>query len=108
MLKLDLPVRTKRPRSKGLSNLVDNGYGLLELQDKLRLCSEYVDIVKFGWASSLITKNLQDKVALFNEFGVKACPGGMMFELCWWKKEIDSYQGYFSLVYLYLDQDLIQ
>lgn len=91
MLKLDLPVRTKRPRSKGLSNLVDNGYGLLELQDKLRLCSEYVDIVKFGWASSLITKNLQDKVALFNEFGVKACPGGMMFELCWWKKEIDSY-----------------
>ena len=90
-MKLKLPDRTNKPRSKGLSNLVDNGYGLVELADKLDLCADYVDIVKLGWASAYITKDLYRKVALFEKNGVEACPGGMMFELCWWQNKIDDY-----------------
>lgn len=94
MLVLDLPQRSEKPRQVGLSNLVDNGYGLAELADKLAFCHPFVDIVKLGWASAYITSTLRDKVSLFERYGIRTCPGGMMFELCWWQNKVDDLAGW--------------
>ena len=91
MLQLRLPAREDKPREIGLSNLVDNGYGIIELSDKLDFCGAYIDIVKLGWASAYITENLVEKVALFKKHNIRTCPGGMMFELCWWQRKIGEY-----------------
>jgi phosphosulfolactate synthase len=94
MLSLSLPERTAKPRTSGLSNLVDNGYGLAELQDKLSWCHDYVDIIKFGWASGYISANLVEKVALSKRYDVRPCPGGMMFELCYHQNKIEDYAAW--------------
>lgn len=91
MINFTLPERTSKPREYGLSNLVDNGYGLKELEDKLVLASEYIDIVKLGWASAHITQTLTEKVGLFRRFGIETCPGGMLFELSWWQGRMEEY-----------------
>lgn len=91
MINFNLPDRTDKPRENGLSNLVDNGYGLKELEDKLELASDYIDIIKLGWASAHITRSLTEKVKLFHRFGIETCPGGMLFELSWWQGKMDEY-----------------
>lgn len=93
-LTLSLPPRAIKPRQMGLSNLVDNGYGLAELRDKLSLYADYIDIVKLGWASAYITSALVDKIELFRHFDIRTCLGGMMFELCWWQGKIKDYAAW--------------
>jgi phosphosulfolactate synthase len=92
--KLDLPSRTRKPRENGLSNLVDNGYGLAALDDTLQLCHPFVDIVKLGWASAYITATLSKKVEMFGHYNIRTCLGGMMFEICWWQNKIDDYAAW--------------
>ncbi len=92
--KLDLPARTFKPRENGISNLVDNGYGLSHLADILSFCGDYIDIVKLGWASAYITKNLNDKIKLFREHDIQVCLGGMMFEICFWQGKIPQYEDF--------------
>lgn len=91
MINFELPDRTTKPRSNGLSNLVDNGYGLQELEDKLSLAAEHIDIIKLGWASAHITDCLKDKVSLFRSHHIQTCPGGMLFELSWWQGKVNEY-----------------
>lgn len=93
-LKLQLPDRSVKPRQKGLSNMVDKGYGLAQLEDILSFCGDFVDIIKLGWASAYITDNLQDKVNLFRKHDIETCLGGMMFEICYWQNRIDEYVGF--------------
>ena len=76
-LTLSLPPRAIKPRQMGLSNLVDNGYGLAELRDKLSLYADYIDIVKLGWASAYITSALVDKIELFRHFDIRTCLGAL-------------------------------
>jgi len=90
-LELSLPARTVKPRDSGLSNLVDNGYGIAEMEDKLSWCHPFIDIVKFGWASAYISSNLTQKVELVRRYDIRPCPGGMMFELCWQQNKIEDY-----------------
>lgn len=90
-LTLDLPERMNKPRENGISNLVDNGYGIEHLDDVLSLCHPFVDIVKIGWASAHITSNLREKVNLFSRYDIRTCLGGMMFEICWWQGQIEAY-----------------
>lgn len=87
---LELPQRTAKPRETGLSNLVDNGYGLNHIEDVLSTCPPVIDIVKFGWASAYITPSIQEKVAYFSGNDIRCCPGGMMFEISYWQNKIDD------------------
>jgi len=89
-LSLELPGRSSKPRIVGLSNIVDNGSGLAQLEDFLSLSHQYIDIIKLGWASALITP-VYEKVQLFNRYDIHTCPGGVMFELCYWQNKIDDY-----------------
>ena len=93
-LMLTLPERTVKPRQHGISNLVDNGYGLANIEDVLKLCHPYVDIAKLGWASAYITNCLQEKTDLYSRYGIRTCLGGMMFELSWWQGQAEAYHEF--------------
>lgn len=93
-LELTLPKRTSKPRKIGISNLVDNGYGLRQLDDVLSFCHPYVDIAKLGWASAYVTNNLRGKVSLYSKYDIMTCFGGMMFEICWWQKKWEAYHDF--------------
>ena len=93
-LDLTLPERTSKPRKYGISNLVDDGHGLAQLEDILAMCDPFLDIVKLGWASAYITPLLREKVALLRRHDIRTCFGGMMFEISFWQNKIEQYANF--------------
>lgn len=77
---LNIPERTSQPRNNGLTMVMDKGLSLSETENFLSKASKYVDIVKFGWATSFITENLQEKINLYHSCNIPVYFGGTLFE----------------------------
>lgn len=77
---LQLPPRAVRPRRTGLTVVIDNGMPSGLFADALTSAAEYVDLVKFGWGTAVVTNDLVDKIALLRRLGVGHYFGGTLFE----------------------------
>lgn len=88
---LTLPERTAKPRSSGLTYVVDGGRSLEEVRQSLSMTQGLVDIVKLGWGTGIVTPNLREKVELYRSYGVPVCFGGTLFELCLWQNKLEEY-----------------
>lgn len=87
-----LPDRTDKPRQSGLTMVMDKGLSLREVEDFLSTSSEYTDIVKLGWATSFVTPNLKEKLAIYQQAGVPVYFGGTLFEAFVVRKQFDEYR----------------
>lgn len=87
----DLPQRTDKPRKRGITMVIDNGMGETRARALLEEGAEYIDYVKLGWASSLVTPGLRAKVAQYQSAGVPVCLGGTFFELAHVKNRVKEY-----------------
>jgi phosphosulfolactate synthase len=88
---LDLPKRTMKPRNSGITMVMDKGLSLRQTEDFLDASGDYVDFVKFGFGTSIITKNLKEKIALYKQAGIKTYLGGTLFEAFIARKKFDEY-----------------
>src|ERR1022692_5069700 len=52
---LQLPSRSVKPRQAGLTMVIDKGLPLRYFADLIRSASDYVDFVKFGWGTSVVS-----------------------------------------------------
>ncbi|OMP67348.1 phosphosulfolactate synthase [Domibacillus epiphyticus] len=77
---LNLPKRSCKPRMDGITVLIDNGVPLQFFQDTINSSDQYIDFVKFGWGTSVVTKHLEKKIACLQENGVDFFFGGTLFE----------------------------
>ncbi len=78
--KLQLPPRTSKPRSDGLTMMVDSGLPTRQFQDIVESGAEFLDFVKFGWGTAIVTTDLQDKIDVLVDAGVDYYFGGTLFE----------------------------
>jgi phosphosulfolactate synthase len=62
-----IPERTAKPRQKGLTMVMDKGLSLRQVEDFIEMAGAYTDIVKLGWATSYVTPNLKEKLAIYKE-----------------------------------------
>jgi phosphosulfolactate synthase len=85
------PERTARPRETGITHILDKGMSLAEVAGMLEVASGYVDIVKFGWGTSVVIENLDEKIALFRQHGIDVCCGGSLFEVALIRNKVDEY-----------------
>jgi phosphosulfolactate synthase len=76
-----IPNRTERPRIHGVTMVMDKGLGLREAEHFIEGNADYVDIVKFGFGTALVTKQLEEKIKLYREAGIEPYFGGTLFEL---------------------------
>ena len=76
----NLPTRTVKPRNTGLTMVMDKGLSLRQVEEVIEICSDYIDIVKLGWATSYVTPNLQEKIDLYKSAGIPVYLGGTLFE----------------------------
>src|SRR3989442_15637571 len=76
---LDVPVREGKPRSRGLTHVIDKGLNLREIEGMFDTAGQYVDIVKLGWGTSYVTNNLEKKIALYRSFETPVVCGGTLF-----------------------------
>ena len=87
----NIPERTQKPRVKGYTMAMDKGLSLREVEDFLSVASEYVDVVKLGWATSFVTPHLKEKVALYHQADVPVYLGGTLFEAFVVRNQFDDY-----------------
>jgi phosphosulfolactate synthase len=59
---------------------IDNGIPLNYFCDLIENASEHVDFVKFGWGTSVVTANIEKKIAFLRGAGVDFYLGGTLFE----------------------------
>jgi len=88
---LKLPERTTKPRESGITHVLDKGYSLDQVRDFLSAAGEYVDIVKLGWGTALVTPHLKQKIDLYQSHGVPVCFGGTLFEVCLRQNKLEEY-----------------
>ena len=79
---LTLPERTTKPRETGLTHVLDKGFSLEQVRQFLEVAESYVDIVKLGWGTAVVTPNVKEKIAVYQSFGIPVCFGGTFFEVC--------------------------
>jgi len=84
----DLGVR----RDGGLTHVLDKGLGIRGWEDVLETSGDYIDIVKLGWGTSYVTKNLRAKLDLLREKPIVI--GGTFFEAVVARDRVEEYKGW--------------
>ncbi|RPG54098.1 MAG: hypothetical protein CBC44_001220 [Flavobacteriales bacterium TMED84] len=64
---INLPIRPLKPRNVGITMVIDKGLSLVESESLVEKAGDYIDMVKIGFGSSLITKNLAEKIKIFKQ-----------------------------------------
>ena len=77
---LTLPQRAVKPRTSGLTMVIDGGVPLSQFTDLIELGAEYIDYVKFGWGTSVISNCLREKISVLDSHGIGYYFGGTLFE----------------------------
>ena len=93
---LDVPRRAGKPRTHGLTHVLDKGLNLREIEGLFDTAGAYVDIVKFGWGTSYVTNNLEKKIALYRSFGTPVVCGGTLFEAVYGQGKLDEFKRWLT------------
>lgn len=91
---LALPERATKPRARGLTMVIDNGIPLTYFQDVVESMGSLVDLVKFGWGTSLVTETIERKIACLQEHQIDYFFGGTLFEKYLSQHRLDAYLDY--------------
>ena len=75
-----LPSRPEKPRQKGLTMMMDKGLSVRQVEDFLSASSSLTDIIKIGFGTSYLTNDIEQKIKLNKEAGMKVYLGGTLFE----------------------------
>lgn len=88
---LDTPSRQTKPRSKGLTHVIDTGLSLNQVNGLLELAAELIDIVKLGWGTGYVTGPLKKKVAIYQDAGIPVVIGGTLGEVALQQDKFNSF-----------------
>ncbi len=80
---LDLPARAAKPRESGLTHVIDTGLSTAEAEGLVTSAGEYIDLVRLGWGSAYVTRDVEAKIAIYRDAGVPVMLGGTLTELAW-------------------------
>jgi phosphosulfolactate synthase len=88
---LDLPDRSAKPRQQGLTHVLDRGLSVSEIEGLVATAGAYVDVVKLGWGTALVTGNLEEKIKRYRELEVPLVLGGTLTELAIAQNRLDQF-----------------
>lgn len=91
-----LPERTSGIREHGLTMMMDKGLSLAEAGHFVDSSAPFTDLVKFGFGTALITRNLKEKVKLYQDAGLKPYFGGTLFEMFFVRNQFDDFRRFVS------------
>jgi phosphosulfolactate synthase len=90
---LTLPSRPRKPRSTGVTVLIDNGLPTRFFEDVVASAGQYIDFVKFGWGTALVTDQLDRKIESLRAHRVDYFFGGTLFEKYFSQGKVDAYHA---------------
>lgn len=88
----NIPERTSKPRNVGFTMVMDKGLSVREVEDLIDSSGDFIDIVKFGWATSFVTSRFKEKIAVYRDAGIPVYLGGTLFEAFIIRNQFNDYQ----------------
>lgn len=89
-----LPRRPEKDRQSGITMIIDKGLGIREIESFLESSADFVDMVKFGSATALIVKDLEEKISLYKQAGIRPYFGGTVFEAFFARDMMDDFRRF--------------
>lgn len=86
-----IPERNPKPRSAGITMVMDKGLSVNEAQNFLSVAHPHVDIVKLGFGTSFVTPNLEEKLEVYRSYDIPIYFGGTLFEAFLVRNQFDDY-----------------
>lgn len=87
---LTVPERSRKPRTVGVTHVLDKGASVEHTEAVLASAAPYLDIWKFGWGTAYLDRALDQKLAQLRAAAVRSCLGGTLLEIAWLQgKETD-------------------
>ncbi len=83
--------RAGKPRKLGITMVIDPGLSTGVFTDVVSSHSDYIDLVKFGWGTALVTTDLTRKVEVLREADVGFYFGGTLFEHYLWTGRLSEF-----------------
>ena len=78
----------------GLTHVIDHGQGVRVWADVLETAADHISIVKLGWGTAYVTRNLEEKLAVLRDLPVVF--GGTFFEVVYAKNRLDEYKRWLT------------
>lgn len=87
------PGRCLKPRTTGLTMVIDKGLGDHLLRDLIQCAGDYIDIIKltFGTSAFYDKDVLARKNSLIRSAGIEVMPGGTFLEVAVWQDTLGAY-----------------
>ncbi|WP_026571557.1 MULTISPECIES: phosphosulfolactate synthase [Sediminibacillus] len=86
-----LPMRESKPRESGITVLIDNGAPFESLKATVDNAGEYIDFIKFGWGTSLLSKKLPEKINYLIRNEIDYFFGGTLFEKFLSQRKVEAF-----------------
>lgn len=86
-----LPERTVKPRKSGLTMVMDKGISLRQAEDLMESSGDYIDFIKLGFGTSVVSKNVREKIKLYQKNNIKVYLGGTLFEAFIARNKFEDY-----------------
>lgn len=85
--------RSLKPRTTGLTMVIDKGLGKNALKDLIHSSGDYIDLIKltFGTSAFYERSRLEKKIGLITSNGIDVMPGGTFFEVAVWQDKLEAY-----------------
>jgi phosphosulfolactate synthase len=81
-------------RHVGLTHVIDKGLGPRAWEDVLEVAGDHISIVKLGWGTAYVTKNLERKLDVLRDKPVVI--GGTFFEVVYELDKLDEYKQWLN------------
>ena len=81
-------------RHVGLTHVIDKGLGPRAWEDVLEVAADHISIVKLGWGTAYVTRNLERKLDVLRDKPVVI--GGTFFEVVYVKGQLDEYKQWLT------------
>ncbi|MET0637810.1 MAG: phosphosulfolactate synthase [Chitinophagaceae bacterium] len=86
-----MPDRFTRPRTSGLTMVMDKGLSINEAKNFLSVSHPHVDIIKLGFGTSYVTPDLREKISLYKSYNLPVYFGGTLFEAFLVRNQLEDY-----------------
>ncbi len=92
---VEMPIRgrSSKPRTTGITMVIDKGLGLNQVKDLIQTSSDYIDIFKltFGTSAFYDRNFLVEKINFLSAAQIDVMPGGTFLEIALWKGVYKEY-----------------
>lgn len=86
-----IPVRNNKPRSHGITMVMDKGLSTEEAKNFMSVAHPHVDIVKLGFGTAFVTPNLKEKLEIYKSYDIPIYFGGTLFEAFLIRNQFEDY-----------------